>query len=254
MPEFCYLGHRLHYTDQGAGTPLLLLHGNAASSNMFYGTAQRYAASFRVICPDFLGHGASDRLSEFPTDLWFEEARQVIALLRALDLGPAHLIGTSGGALTAINVALEAPELVRKVIADSFEGDHSLEAVTSYLAEEREASKQDENARQFFRYMHGEDWEGVVDNDTAAVLRHHKEIGRFFHRPLSELRADILLTGSLEDEFLLSMASGYMEKTYQNLLTQIGHGSLYLFPSGGHPAMFSSSDDFYRLSLDFLNS
>ena len=151
MPEFCYLGHRLHYTDQGAGTPLLLLHGNAASSNMFYGTDQSYAASFRVICPDFLGHGASNRLSEFPTDLWFEEARQVIALLRALDLGPAHLIGTSGGALTAINVALEAPELVGKVIADSFEGDHSLEAVTSYLSEQREASKQDENARQFFR-------------------------------------------------------------------------------------------------------
>lgn len=254
MPDLMYQGKRLHYTDQGAGTPLLLLHGNTASSNLFYGIDRCYAAGFRVICPDFLGHGASDRLEGFPPDLWFFEAQQTIALLQSLNLGPAHLIGTSGGALVAINVALEAPELVGKVIADSFEGDHSLPAVVDLLAVDREASKQDENARQFFTYMHGEDWEGVVDNDTAAVLRHHRELGRFFHRPLSELKADVLLTGSREDEFLLTLGPDFMEEVYRGLLAQIGHGSLHLFPSGPHPAMLSNPEDFYRLSLDFLNA
>ena len=42
-----------------------------------------------------------------------------------------NLIGTSGGALVAINVALERPDLVNKIVADSFEGEFALDHFAS---------------------------------------------------------------------------------------------------------------------------
>ena len=82
----------------------------------------------------------------------------------------------------AINVALEAPELVSKVIADSFEGETPLKEFTRNVTADRVLSKQDENAKMFYQYMQGDDWESVVDNDTSAIIRHEKEIGKFFTR------------------------------------------------------------------------
>ena len=178
MSYFKYQGKNIYYEETGNGRPLLLLHGNTASSNMFYEITGKYAAHHKVILMDFLGHGRSDRLPEFPADLWFDEAMQVIELIKSRQYGKADIIGSSGGALAAINVALEAPELVGKVIADSFEGETPLKAFTQNITEDREASKKDENARMFYYYMNCDDWEHVVDCDTQAIRRHEQVLIR----------------------------------------------------------------------------
>lgn len=49
---------------------------------MFAEIANMYKKDFKVILIDFLGHGKSDRLHEFPTDLWFNKAQQVISFLK----------------------------------------------------------------------------------------------------------------------------------------------------------------------------
>lgn len=254
MSYFEFDRKRICYEERGAGTPLLFLHGNAASSNMFAEVAKRYERDFRVILMDFLGHGRSDRLEEFPTDLWFYEAEQVIGFLREKAYGPVDLIGSSGGALVAVNVALEAPELVGRVIADSFEGEKTLKAFTAHVREDRAASKRDENGRLFYFYMHGEDWERVVDQDTDAIVRHDREIGTFFHRPLKELKADILLTGSRGDEFACAQDADFFERVYGDMLQKIGHGGMHIFPEGGHPAILSSPEQFFQVSMEFLNA
>lgn len=252
MSYFQYENKNIFYSESGSGAPLLLLHGNTASSNMFYEIAQSYEKQFRVILIDFLGHGQSDRLSEFPTDLWFYEAQQVIAFLRERQYGKVNLIGTSGGALVAINVALEAPELVSKVIADSFEGERAVKAFTEELQRDRERSKHDEGAKMFYCYMHGGDWEPIVDNDTCAAVKHEKEIGRFFHRDLQTLEPDILLTGSRGDEFACAADPNYFDTVYEDMILKMGHGDMHLFPSGGHPAMLSNQAVFCQLSTEFL--
>ncbi|MTQ97776.1 alpha/beta fold hydrolase [Pseudoflavonifractor sp. BIOML-A6] len=254
MSYFQFEHRSVYYEETGAGAPLLLLHGNAASSNMFYEIAKRYEGQRRVILIDFLGHGRSDRLAALPSDLWFYEAEQVLALLREKQYGKVDIVGTSGGALVAVNVALEAPELVGRLIADSFEGERAVRAFTENLKLDRERSKRDENARLFYRYMHGEDWERVVDSDTDAILRHEREIGAFFHRSLRSLRPEILLTGSAEDEYACAGDPAYFEKVYGRMLSEMGHGEMHLFPSGGHPAMLSNQEAFYRLSTAFFAS
>ena len=112
MACFSYHGKSIFYEECGQGTPLIFLHGNTASSKLFLPILALYSGRYRCICPDFLGNGRSDRVEAFPTDLWQDEGRQVIALIRHLNCGKACLVGTSGGAWAALNAALEGPEPV----------------------------------------------------------------------------------------------------------------------------------------------
>lgn len=70
--------------------------------------------------------------------------------MRHLDMGKVSLVGTSGGAWSAVNAALECPELVEKVVADSFDASEHLrpEFARSVVAE-REAAKSSD-AWQFY--------------------------------------------------------------------------------------------------------
>ncbi len=188
MPYVNLRGKSCYYEEQGEGAPILFLHGNTASSNMFMGIKDLFIKNYKVIVLDFLGHGRSDRLDKFCVDLWYDEALQAIEFLEYMKYGKVHLIGSSGGALVAINIALERPDLVGKVIADSFEGEFPLKEFTQNIIDDREASKQDEGVKSFYCAMHGDDWERVVDNDTYAMHEHAKSIGKFFHKPLEALK------------------------------------------------------------------
>ena len=252
MSFFRFEDKKIFYEESGSGKPLLLLHGNTASSRMFGEISKRYIPDFKVILIDFLGHGNSDRRGEFPADLWFFEARQVIAFLRYKQYDNVDIIGTSGGAIAALNVALEAPELVRKVIADSFEGEKADKVFVEKLLSDRKNALKDEAARGFYAYMHGDDWEQIVENDTSTIIRHEKEVGNFFHRALSELRSEVLLTGSKKDSFMYSVSDNYYETVYGKMLKQIPSSRMYLFESGDHPAMLTNADAFYDLSMDFF--
>ena len=250
MPYFSYQGYNLFYEELVSGAPLQLLHGNTASSRMFTGVAEPYAENFRVILLDFLGCGRSQRVSALARDLWFDEAMQAACLLDGLGLTQVNVIGTSGGALAAINLALERPNLVDKLIADSFEGERALPMVTDSLRAGREISKRDPGARAFYEMMNGADWEQVVDADTRAILDHATGIGNFFHKPLSELKPDILFTGSREDEFC---TGDFFDVLFCNLLQKIGHGEKRVFAHGGHPAMLSNAEAFTAMSKRFFS-
>ncbi len=252
MSYFIFDNKQIYYEEIGTGTPLLFLHGNTASSKMFSEIAEKYKRNFKVILIDFLGHGKSDRLENFPIDLWFYEAEQIIAFIQDRNYSKVDIIGCSGGALVVINVALEAPDLVSKVIADSFMGEKPLKSFIENVKSDRELSKSDEGVRSFYTYMHGSDWEQIVDNDTNAIIQHSKDTGAYFHKHLQFLKSDILLTGSKKDEFVES--TDYYEKIYDAMIKKIGHGKVYLFNDGGHPAMLTNIMEFYELSIEFLKS
>ncbi|WP_414733886.1 alpha/beta fold hydrolase [Acetobacterium carbinolicum] len=249
MAYFNYISHNIYFEEIGTGKPLLVLHGNTASSVMFSKIALKYAQDYKVILIDFLGSGKSDRIRTWPEDLWFDEAMQVICFLDEKGYRDVNLIGTSGGGLVAINIALERPDLVNKLIADSFEGGRAKPDFTQALQMGREISKHDAGAKYFYERMHGADWEHVIDADTQAVISHANRIVEFFHKPLSTLKPEILLTGSKEDEFFLI---GFYENLFNGMLHKIGHGSQHLFEHGGHPAMLSNQDEFLSISNDFF--
>lgn len=249
MPYFDYHGHNLFYEEFGRGAPLLLLHGNTASSRMFCEIAAKFAQDHRVILLDFLGCGRSDRVEALAEDLWYDEAMQAVRLLEGMGCRSANVVGTSGGALAALNLALERPDLVGKLVADSFEGENALPEITNALRKEREASKRDPGAMWFYEAMNGADWKRVVDADTRAILAHAERICNFFHKPISALQCEILFTGSKEDPFC---PDGFYENLFAGMLHKIGHGQMRLFDHGDHPAMLSNADAFVALSEAFF--
>ncbi len=149
MSYFNYQSKKIYYKETGSGKPIVFLHGNTASSRMFELILPLYEDKFHVILIDFLGHGKSDRLEEFPAELWTEEARQTTALLEHLDIGKVNLVGTSGGAWAAVNAALEQPYLVDKVVADSFDGRTLADDFSENLLKERAEAKKDEMGEHF---------------------------------------------------------------------------------------------------------
>ena len=247
MPKVSYCGKSIFYQEAGEGPVLIFLHGNTASSRLFEPLLPLYTPYFRCVLPDFLGNGRSDRVESFPTDLWQDEARQALALIRAAGYERPCLLGTSGGAWAAMNAALLAPELVGAVVADSFDGRTLHPGFARDLAAERAKAKQDPAARGFYEWCQGPDWEAVVDRDTDALLRCAASGGPLFCRPLEQMRPPVLLLGSLED----SMCRRDLAEEYAAMAAQLPRAAVRLFPSGGHPAVLSRAEAAAEAILTF---
>ena len=110
-----HLPVRVAYTDVGAGPPLLLLHGIPTWSYLYADLIPLLAPHFRLIAPDFLGHGWSDRRDRFSRSLEVH-ARLVLRLLDALGLPRATLLGHDTGGGAALRLALEAPGRVERLV------------------------------------------------------------------------------------------------------------------------------------------
>jgi len=106
-------GIRMACIDTGAGAPLLLLHGLGGSHDDWRLQLRDFAARHRVIVPDLRGFGASDRREPFTIQ---QHARDMIALLAALAIGRAHVVGLSMGGAVAIELALRAPDAVATLV------------------------------------------------------------------------------------------------------------------------------------------
>lgn len=247
MSYFSYKDKQCFYKEYGEGEPLIFLHGNTASSKMFEVLMPLYTEKFRCILIDFLGNGQSDRIRKFSPDMWYDEALQAIALIEHLNCGKVNLVGTSGGAWAAINAALERPDLIYAVIADSFDGWTLNDNFFDNLLSERTRAKNDVQARQFYEWCQGKDWEKIVDLDTEALLQCAREKRPLFHKSLKDLRVPVLLVGSKEDE----MCRSDLEDEYKQMSTVIPDAKVYIFNQGGHPAILTNAEEFLRLFKDF---
>lgn len=99
--------------DVGQGEPVLMIHGVGMRAEAWEPQIAALGRRFRVIAPDMPGHGESDPLPEGAQlpDFVIWAAR----LIEALDCGPVNLVGHSMGALIASGLAIERPDLVRRV-------------------------------------------------------------------------------------------------------------------------------------------
>jgi pimeloyl-ACP methyl ester carboxylesterase len=247
MPKFKFDHKDVYYKTVGEGKPLILLHGNSVSSVMFNQVLDDYARDFKVILVDFPGHGKSQRVDKFETDFWFYNAKVVYGLILHLGLQKVSVIGTSGGAMVALNLGLEHPECVDFVVADSFEGEFPLASYMDSLETDRNSAKQIPDAKAFWQACHGDDWEKVVDLDTQMLIEFVETGKPFFHKPISELKVPALLTGSKQDEYC-----DHLDKIYNDLKTQNKKLTIHLFPEGNHPAMLSNHEAFLCLIKEFL--
>lgn len=116
MPTIALSTGTLHYSDQGNGTPLILLHANPGDSSDFDGVIPALSKQFRVLAIDWPGYGHSD-IPPHPDRstvlLYYRVLQEFIA---SLSLPPAWIMGNSIGGNVAARLAAQAPESVLGVV------------------------------------------------------------------------------------------------------------------------------------------
>jgi len=115
MPEMRVNGAELCYVDQGAGAPVVFVHG--AWMDLRYWEPQREAVAekYRFISYTLRYHGTSPWPDDGKHYSTATHLGDLMAFIRQLDAGPVHLVGLSMGGRLATLVALEHPDLLRSL-------------------------------------------------------------------------------------------------------------------------------------------
>lgn len=108
-----YRDHSIRYTDRGEGTPAVFLHNGAVSHRLWDYQLDHFQHTHRVIAPDLLGLGESDR----PETSYTAEdyVAQLRALVDHLGLDTFHLVGCCLGGSVSLAYTRTNPERVRSL-------------------------------------------------------------------------------------------------------------------------------------------
>lgn len=102
----------------GDGPPLILLHGFPENGLCWAAVAPAFTATHRVIIPDLRGYGQSDAPPDDAAHDTYSKrrmARDIVALMDALDLPAAAILGHDRGARVAYRLALDHPDRVTRL-------------------------------------------------------------------------------------------------------------------------------------------
>jgi pimeloyl-ACP methyl ester carboxylesterase len=120
---------RLERNDEGDGVPMLVLHDAAGSSDIVRPLASGFIGKQPVLALNLPGHGESDNVLAKDAVTVPAYAAALMAALDALGLKEIDFLGTWGGGLVGLELALQQPTRVRKLImADALYFDESLQA------------------------------------------------------------------------------------------------------------------------------
>jgi pimeloyl-ACP methyl ester carboxylesterase len=127
MATYVQLGPvRTWYEEHGEGEPLVLLHGGLVDARFFEPNLPALAKLFHVYTPERRGHGHTpDVEGPITYQLMTDDT---IAFLETVVGQPADLVGHSDGAFVAMLVAIQRPELVKRLVMISGGFDKAGEA------------------------------------------------------------------------------------------------------------------------------
>jgi len=117
-PRFARVnGWHMHYIDEGAGDPVVLLHGNPTWGFLYRDfVAPLTAAGHRVIIPDMIGFGLSEKPTSEHHHSLDGHIANLAALLRGLDLRRITLVCHDWGGPTGLGFAFSNPDRVRALV------------------------------------------------------------------------------------------------------------------------------------------
>lgn len=181
-------GIRTNVHDVGSGHPVLLIHGSGPGVSAWANwrlVIPALARQARVIAPDMVGFGFTDRLDltqpgqRYEMDAW---VRQAVGLLDALGIEKTDLVGNSFGGALALALTIRHPQRVRRLVLMGSVGvpfaiTPGLDAVWGY-------EPSFENMR---RIMDVFAWERGLVNDELARLRYEASIQPGFQESFSAM-------------------------------------------------------------------
>lgn len=112
-------GVEIYYTDEGAGEPIILIHGYTVDANANFrsvGLMNGLSSEFRVISLDNRGHGKSGK-PHSPKDYGVQMVRDVINLMDHLGLEKANIVGYSMGGMITNKLVSMYPDRIIKAVS-----------------------------------------------------------------------------------------------------------------------------------------
>jgi cis-3-alkyl-4-acyloxetan-2-one decarboxylase len=106
---------RYHYLDEGAGPPLLMVHGNPTWSFYWRNLATTFRDRYRVVVPDHIGCGLSDKPQRYNYRL-DQHIENLVRLIEHLDLRDITLLVHDWGGAIGLGAALRVPQSVSRLV------------------------------------------------------------------------------------------------------------------------------------------
>ncbi|MEO1050735.1 MAG: alpha/beta hydrolase [Bacteroidota bacterium] len=99
---------------------ILLLHGQPASSEEFrYNVSALREAGFRVVIPDLLGCGESDKPLDLDLYTWHKEHEHILGIMDALDIENFDVVGGDRGSIPAWMLIALNPDRAKRLISEN---------------------------------------------------------------------------------------------------------------------------------------
>lgn len=250
------------YEIRGHGDPVVLLHGGWLRMEQWEPQVGALTREFRVLRYDARGYGRTP-IGDAP----YELHEDLAALMRALGIGPAHLVALSNGSSIAIDLALAHPELVRSLCigAHPMRGvdmgqeftDGMRAVVAAGVAHDAAVLRQRLWAFAPFRVA------AALPEVRAALDRLIVEQNQWTpSRPGSPKRlvAEPLASERLADVVaptLIVVGDGEMEaflRQARHMAARIPGARLHVVAGGGHVVNLERPDDYTRVVLDWLRA
>ena len=110
-------GLRMAYVERGEGDPILLLHGEPTWSYLYRHMIPPLARAGRVIAPDLIGFGRSDKPAAANAYTYKSHARWLRGFIQALDLDRITMVCQDWGGSLGLRVLSQMPERFARLVA-----------------------------------------------------------------------------------------------------------------------------------------
>jgi len=234
-------GARIWYATYGSGSPVILLHGGLGhSSNWGYQVPMLVSSGHRVVLIDSRGHGRSTRDSRpFAYELM---ASDVLAVMDALQVENAAVVGWSDGACIALILAMKAPARVAGVF---FFGCNMDPSGTKEIAQPNPILDRclGRHARDYAELSATPD---QFKEFADAVGQMMMTQPNYSARDMADIRTPVAIVQSEHDEFI--------KREHAEYLTRSIRGSeLILLPGVSHFAPLQRPEQFNSVMRTFLD-
>jgi pimeloyl-ACP methyl ester carboxylesterase len=237
-------GIDLYYETQGAGEPLLLLHGGSGCHDDWaYAGRDQLVREYNLILPDARGHGRSTNPGKTITHR--QCALDALALLDHLGIQKCRAIGMSMGGNILLHMATMQPDRLAAmvVVSATMYFPEQARAVMRQVSPDNQLPKEWEIMRK--RHKHGDEQIRAIWEWARAMADSHDDMN-FTPTSLSKITASTLIVYGDRD-FLYPVEMGV------EMYRAIPHSALSVVPNGGHgPVFLDAAPQFVQTSLAFF--
>ena len=232
-------GIDIHYAIYGEGSPVILLHGGLANADYWGHQVKALAPRHMVIVMDSRGHGRSTRDARpYGYDLMADD---VVALMDALKMPKADIVGWSDGGILGLDLAMRYPDRVGKIFA------FAANTITSGVKDDLETNPT--FAAFITRARHEYANYSATPKDYESFVEQISKMWasqpNWTDAELKAIRAPVLVVDGDHDEAIKREHTEYMAAT-------IPGAGLLILPNASHFAFLQDPGFFNAAIMHFL--